>query len=207
MIIEFYGLPGSGKTTLAKEIAEKTDFKIIKVSKKAELLFYNLLFLTKHPIKFFATFFYLALNSKSFKMFYLKFMNTFLHHNAEYQKALRCKKAILDDGYFQNIISVFGKEMNSKSLRKYLKFLLRPDMLIVFNISSDKRSERISKRGYAARDIFNTEYGAKWEEILEKNDGILKKNLDYLPLNYIIVDDKKNLFDVLKEIGGYFTVS
>ena len=202
MIIELYGLPGSGKTTLAREIVKRTDFKSIKVNKKSELLFYNLLFLIKHPIRFFVTLFYLILNSKNLSMFYTKFMNSFLDRNAEYQKALRYDKAMLDEAYFQNILSVFEKEMNSKFLRKYLNFLLWPDVLIVFNINPDKCFERVGKRGYAIRSNFDREPEVKWKKIIAKNDRILKKNLDSLSLNYIIVDNKKTSLDIVKEINN-----
>jgi len=203
MIIELYGLSGSGKTSLAREFAKKTDFKTIKVKKKTELIFYNFLFLIKHPIKFFVTLFYLVSNSKGLRMFYSKFMNSFLHFNAKYQKALRCDKAILDEGYFQNIISIFEKEIDSEFLKRYLKFLLWPDLLFVFdNVDFDERLKRITKRGYGIANYLKKEEKASWEKVVEKNDRTFKKNLKNIPVNYIIVDDKKNLSDILKKINN-----
>lgn len=202
MIIELYGLPGSGKTSLAREFARKTDFKTSKINRKTELFFYNFLFLIKHPVKFAVTLFYLVLNSKGLKMFYSKFMNSFLHLNAKYQKALGCDKAILDEGYFTNIISIFEREINSKFLKKYLKFLLRPDVLVVFdNANSKERLKRIARRGYGIANYLKEEEKAKWQKITEKNDRTFKKNLNGIPINYIIVDDKKKLTDILKEIN------
>ena len=201
MIIELYGLPGSGKTNLTKEIVKKTDFRIIKIYKKTELIFYNFLFLIKHPIKFFTLLFYLILNSKNFKGFYSKFMNSFLHCNAKYQKSLRYSSAVLDEGYFINIISIFEKEIDSESLKKYLKFLLWPDVLVVFdNVDFNERSKRIAKRGYGVANYLKIEERAKWEKVIEKNDKILKENLKNLFIKYIIVDDKKSLSDIMKEI-------
>lgn len=203
MIIELYGLPASGKTTLARKIARNTDFKIVEIKSKPELIYFNFLYLIKHPIKFIITLFYIILNSPNWNFFYQKFMNTFLQVNARYQKALRYKLAIIDQGYFQNIISVFEKEISSKILIRYIKFLLFPDKLIVFNISKNKRLKLMGERGYFARDKFGKAYRKKWEKIIEKNDKILKDNLRKINTDCLMVKDKdiNNSFkDVVGEI-------
>ena len=123
MILEFYGLPGSGKSTVARYLKKTRGFKVIKIENKRELFFYNLIFLFKYPVKFFALLYYLLLNGENSKLFYYKFMNTFLQHNAKYIKAKsfkRDEKLIIDQGHFQNIISVFKKNVSSAYIENYL---------------------------------------------------------------------------------------
>jgi thymidylate kinase len=201
MIIELYGLPGSGKTTLARKLAENGDFEIIKIKSRLELLFYNFLFFIKHPVKFIVLFYYLLVNfGGGWRMFYYKFMNTFLHHNAKHQKALKYKNAIIDQGYFQNIISVFERKITGEIIKKYIKFFIYPDKLIVFDIRPEKRREKIKKRGYAARDSFGREYGEQWSEIIEYNDQELKRSLNKISVNYLMFNKEDDYSLICKNI-------
>lgn len=200
MIIEFYGLPGAGKTTITQKLAAKSDFKIIKIRSKKELAWYNFLFLIGHPAKFFATLYYLVASSTGWPIFYYKFTNTFLHHNAKYQKALREKHAILDQGYFQNILSVFEKPVSVCSLARYSKFFLKPDKLIILNLPPDDVSGRIGGRGYTARERFGQEYFRRWLETIKENNRIFLENLDKLGVDYDIIDAKQNADDICGEI-------
>lgn len=181
MIIEFYGLSGSGKTTLANKIEKEGDFKVVRIQSLTELIFYNFLFAANHPFKYIAIFVYLVLNSNfSLKMFYYKFMNTFLHHNAKYQKALGCKRAIIDQGHFQNILAVFEKPVEKDALMRYLKFLPKPDALILFDVSE----EEIKK---SPREDFGGEYFKKWKKIIQENNKLFLSIIGDLNLNYFIL--------------------
>jgi len=194
MIIELYGLPGSGKTTLANKLARNSGFQVIKIRSNKELLFYNFLFLVKHPIKFTAMFFYLLVNrGNGWRMFYYKFMNTFLQHNAKYQKALRFKNALIDQGYFQNIISVFEKKITPEAIKRYAKFFLYPDKLIVFNMSPGWRLEKMEKRGYNARDGFSEEYKKNWQEVIEHNNKMLNESIKNLFSDVVIIKNDKDI--------------
>lgn len=185
MIIELYGLPGSGKSTFAKKLAERDNLAIIKIRSKKDLLFYNLIFLLKRPVKFLAGLYFVAVNSSGWRMFYYKFMNCFLQYNAKYEKSLKFSRAILDQGHFQNILSVFEAPISEKKMLFYLKFIPRPDELIIFNVSQDKIAERIAARGYLGRENLKNIDQQKWQETMRANhklflNNISKiKNLDY----------------------------
>jgi deoxyadenosine/deoxycytidine kinase len=202
MIIEFYGLPGAGKTTVSQKIAARSEFKIIKIRGKKELFWYNFLYLVKHPVNFVVTLYYLAVNSSSWPIFYYKFTNTFLHHNAKYQKALRYPKAILDQGYFQNVLSVFEKPVGADFFLKYSKFLLKPDKLIILNLPPDDILKRIGERGYMARERFGQKYFGKWLEAVKENNRIFLENLDKLGIDYVIVDVGQSADDICGEISN-----
>ncbi len=192
MIIELYGLPGSGKTTYAENLAREKGIEIIRIKKKTDLIFFNFLFLFMFPIKFFILFFYVLINSTNIKMFYYKFMNTFLHHNAKYIKAVffrRDTDVIIDQGHFQNIISVFEKNLSQKSLKKYLNFLPKKNNLVIFDIPQNIRFERLSKRDFVMRSDFNQSYRQKWFQVIEYNDSLLKSNLNLLKNSFVL---KKN---------------
>ncbi|MBI4836917.1 MAG: AAA family ATPase [Candidatus Portnoybacteria bacterium] len=202
MIIEFYGLPGAGKTTVAQKLAAKSDFKVIKIRSKKELFWYNFLFLIRHPVRFFATLFYLVANSASWSIFYYKFTNTFLHHNAKYQKAIGMEKAILDQGYFQNVLSVFEEPISASFLVKYAGFLLKPDKLVILNLPPDDILRRIGGRGYMTRERFGQKYFEKWLEAVKENNRIFLENLDKLGIDYIIIDARRGVGDIYKEVLG-----
>ena len=70
MIIEIYGLPGAGKTTLAKKMASEFNIPLIKIRGKTELFFYNLLYFFLHPAAFLKGFWYIFINSKNWRLFY-----------------------------------------------------------------------------------------------------------------------------------------
>ena len=200
MIIEFYGLSGTGKTILAKKFAESENFELIKVRTKKELLWYNFLYFVKRPIKFILTFFNLASNFGNRKLFYYKFMNTFLHHNAKYEKALKKKNALIDEGHAQNIISVFEKEIDDKKLKEYIKYLSKPDLLVVFCVESDRRKDFIKKRGYSSRENFGENYKKNWEKITEHNDEVFRNILDKCNYKFMVIDGGKDFDYNLEKI-------
>ncbi|MCK4539859.1 AAA family ATPase [Candidatus Parcubacteria bacterium] len=193
MLIELYGLPGSGKTTLARKIAKKRGYKIIKIRFKRELFFYNLIFLINHPYKFFVQLFYLVSNSNNFKIFYFKLMNTFLDYNAKYQKAKKYENAILDQGYFLNVFAIFDNEQTDEKIEKYLSYLLKPDLLIIVDIPFYLSLERTKNRGYFARENFSNEYKIKWQKAIKKNNRVFLNMINSIKINYIKIDETNNM--------------
>lgn len=203
MIIELFGLPGASKTMLAKEFEQNSDFKIIKVSNKRELLFFNLIYLLKHPLKFFITLGYVIKNSPNWKLFYYKFMNFFLDTNAKYQKSFKYKNAILDQGYFQNVLSIFEKPIDGDMLRKYLNFLLWPDKLIVLDSPFSKLEIRNKSRGYFPRQKMGEDYLNQWKVVLQKNYETFKKILTTILLDYLIVDADQDIKEIYKDAHDF----
>ncbi|MCK5510806.1 AAA family ATPase [Candidatus Parcubacteria bacterium] len=193
MLIELYGLPGSGKTTFAREITKERGYKIIKIRSKRELFFYNLIFLFKYPYKFFVQLFYLAGNSDNLKIFYFKLMNTFLDYNAKYQKAKKFENAILDQGYFLNVFAIFENKQTCEKMEKYLSYLLKPDLLIILDIPFSVSMERTKNRGYFAREDFSNEYKIKWQEAMKKNNRIFLNMINSIKINYVKVDETNNI--------------
>ena len=201
MIIELYGPPCSGKTTFSNELEQKNlGFKRVQVNTRGELLYLNILFLFKHPKYFLVAFFYLIRNFQNFKIFYLNLMNSILLNNAKYEKAKRMKKPIIDQGYFQNIISLFKKEVTEEKIFAYAKNIPKPDLLIIFDIDNKTREERILNRGYKAREKFGDKYQKFWETITTLNNRKFIKVVDKLDVKYLILrnkEDKDNIFEIL----------
>lgn len=186
MFIELYGLPAAGKTTVAKKMAAEEGWEIVGITSRAELLYYNFLFKIKHPLRFLYLFYYLLRFNPPWRwrLFYMKFMNAFLVHNAKYMKAAKYEKAIVDQGHWQNIISVPERKLSEAELLVYAKHFMRPDKLMVFSADRETRAERMRERGYGARERFGEEYGGRWQEIIEENDALLWNNLDKLGVEF-----------------------
>jgi broad-specificity NMP kinase len=201
MIIELYGLPGSGKTTFAKRLAENNGFEIIKVRNKFSLFFYNFLYLIKHPVKFAATLFYIFGNFGDKRLVYYKLMNCFFQYNARYQKALRRPRAVLDQGYFQNILSVFEKPLTDAQLQRYLKYFLLPDVLFIFDLPFEEAKKRMEERGYIPRQKMGEEYLRRLEPIVAANHTAFKKIAHNLAFKKVIINAEKSVEDVYKEAG------
>lgn len=197
MLIEFYGLPGSGKTTLAKKLAKEKGYTIIKIRKKRELFFYNLIFLIKQPQRFFSLLYYVIKNSGNLPIFYFKLMNTFLDYNAKYQKAKRCENALLDQGYFLNVFALFDRALSKEEMKKFLKLSLKPDLLIVFDMPFSLRQERTQARGRFTRGNFSEEYQRRWQKAAEENNKMFLGLLDDIGIEYEKVDKETDNYNFL----------
>lgn len=197
MIIELYGLSGSGKTTFAKKMAQESGFQIIKIRTRFELLYLNVLFLAMHPWRFFSGALYLTGNSPSGQLFYYKLMNTFLHVQAKYAKAWlwrgRNKGLIIDQGYIQNVISLFETEKSKDQIRKYMSIWIRPDILVAFDSPKEVREERLRGRGDRSRQSFGESYLRNWEDVAEKNNRIFSEILKDLEVHTVVVSADADL--------------
>jgi hypothetical protein len=201
MIIELYGLPGSGKTTLSKNLSSFKDFKLVKIENNTELVFFSLLSLLRHPIVFLYTFYLVTVNSSSVGMFYYKFMNILLHRNAKHMKAFFYKSSVIDEGFSQNILSIYEKTISKKELKRIVSLSPKPNTLVVFNIDSNILENRVKKT--AARRNFGEEYYIKWKEVIRKNNELFLHELENLPLKYVLISNQEDVDTLLKKYEKY----
>jgi glycosyltransferase involved in cell wall biosynthesis len=164
MIVELVGLPGSGKTTFAKRLAERESWKLITISRSYELFLYNALFLLRHPISFARGLWWLCRYRGVRELWYTKFVNLFLVHNAKYMKAARCPRAIIDQGHHQNIISLFDTRVADDTIDEYRRILPKPDLLCFFLADEETREKRLAERGYGAREEWSANDREDWED-------------------------------------------
>ncbi|RMD59848.1 AAA family ATPase [Candidatus Parcubacteria bacterium] len=195
MIIEFYGLPGSGKTTVARRLSQELNIPIIKVRRRREVIWHSIKFFLRQPIKAAKLLKLVFKHSHFWQEFYYKLMNCWFDYNAKYSKGLKYPVAILDQGHFQNIVSLFDEEVAQKELKRFLNLLPCPDLLVVFDIPESQRQIALQKRGYLARQNFPSSYLKKWQEAFEHNHKLFLEVLPDLNLPHVFfkeeVDYKK----------------
>ncbi len=178
MIAEFAGLPGSGKSTAARLLISKHFIKRSRISRRASLLFWNFIFSVRYPIRAARLFVFVVRHSPSLKLFYYKFTNLFLHVNGKHMKAKFLGRALVDQGYAQNCLSLFEKEASRGEIASYLRAAPLPDEVVVFDAPREVRETRIAKRDFKIRDEFDPGYRKEWKEVSEKN---WKTLLEVLP--------------------------
>ena len=151
MIVEFFGMPGAGKTTVAHRCATSLGSEVISIESKWELLWRNAQLLIRHPIRVPVLFLYVLRNAHDLSSFWYKFTNLFLHTNAKYHKARSRDMSLVDQGYFQNAVSLFDSVQDPDSLRRYLKSAFLPDVLFVFELPPSLQQARLVGRDYIVR--------------------------------------------------------
>jgi len=192
MIIELVGPPCSGKSTLAQMLEKEHGFTRIKIKNNFELVFLNMFFIIKYPIFSIETFFLIMKESKTIRLFYYKFTNIFLHHNARYEKAKQFEHAVIDEGLTHNILSIFEKPLLDKDVLSYLKKIPLVDKVLLFRTNKKTLYERASRRGYLARENFlNKNEQEEWFSSILKNTETLIKNSSLIG-NACIIDGNKS---------------
>ena len=162
MVIELVGLPGSGKTTFAKKLEKEGGWTRVRVTGAGEILRYNFLFVLFHPVSTFSQLVWFARYAGDRSLWYTKFMNLFLVHNAKFMKARSIDRAIVDQGHLQNIISLFGRAVEKERVASYVRILPKPDHALIFTVSSEIAEKRMKERGYGVREDVSPEERATW---------------------------------------------
>ncbi len=152
MIIELFGLPGAGKSTLARVLESTGRAQRIRIESRGELLWRSAIYAFGHPFDALMQLSYLIRYAGSPQLYYTKFMNLFLQHAAKQQKARSAQgTVVIDQGHLQNLLSLFERPASRGELVQYLAFLPKPDQVWVCEASDDERARRLQSRGQDGR--------------------------------------------------------
>lgn len=170
MIVELYGPPASGKSTFAKKLRRELEYERVRIVSRWKLVWYNVLFLCMHPVRFFALLYYTVRYVGSVKLFYYKLMNV-LDYHASWVHARRVSHdCVLDQGHHQNVISFFECPVSEAVIRRFISYMPPVDMLVVFDIPRSQREVWLEERGYRSpREKLSQKVQKRWQEAYEIN--------------------------------------
>ncbi|QIR40361.1 hypothetical protein HCG51_29050 [Tolypothrix sp. PCC 7910] len=188
MIIELYGLPGTGKSTIATKLEYLLRGRIVRIERRKDFICFNLLSFLRHPIKFFNRTVRAFYESGNKSLLYYKFIKIFLYRNAVVEKAKRYPVAIVDEGHLGNILSAFEQPISPEMLIKEIKNLEIPDIVVHFTLPEAERQIRLKNRGFVPRDSESEDYHRRWIKAMLANDQLLAMLLPTLPIQYIHVE-------------------
>lgn len=159
MIIELFGLPGSGKTALA-EAMKAHGAILIPMPSRARLLFDAGVFWLSHPLLACRLFIHIMMRAPR-DVRYALFVNGFLGYAARYRRARALSRAgavaVLDQGFLQLLISLGELPL------ALLESLPKPDLLVAVEADVSVREARMAARGWAPRAEFGPEERCAWQ--------------------------------------------
>jgi thymidylate kinase len=200
MIIECFGLPGTGKTTIAAQLAARLQADLVAVEGRRELIWFNIRSLFRHPLKYFRRTARAFHERESRDLQYYKLRYIFLRRNALVEKARTYPLAIVDEGHVSNILSAFNEPLSENRMLKELRHLELPDVLLRVTLPKRERQMRLQKRGYFSRSSESEEYLLRWEKAMEANDELLERLLSGLAVRCIHVDGETSVDSLHSEI-------
>jgi len=202
MIIELVGLPAVGKTHIAQQL-EQRGYVCVDVT-RFEILWRSFVYAVAHPAKVFRHGVFLFSNLSSYSIGYLKFMNLFLRAYAIQQKAEKVPRAVVDQGLYQNALSLFTKIPSKEVVRSLIKLFPR-NVLWCVEIPESIRSERLQSRGVLPRE----EYGEREAEVLSNVSlatyPVLKEVLNEESRTFYEINGEEELGETLHRNISYIT--
>ena len=177
MIVEFFGLPGSGKTFCAHALARKHNIPVFSVSNRFEKYVFVILFSCLHTGSF--LFFlkeFISNNSHDPPLLRHKIRTTYFNTIAREQKAaFSNKKGIIDEGFFQMLLALYERRAEKPELLECIRYI-PPRTIFLVESKKATRETRMAKRGRVPRGFFlrDVSYHKHWFPIIERNYDEIK---------------------------------
>jgi len=182
MIIELFGLPGSGKTYLADKIFQTQKIRLAKINNFWERYLLIILFVILHPFILGKLLTLIAAENKKDKFLLKhKLKNLLPSTIAQEQKARFMKKSLIDPGFFQFFLTIYERKITSDDLHWISKYFNRHYKILIIEADDKIRKKRMSNRDRVPRIGLGQEYVDGWFEILEHNFLIIK---EYIKNNF-----------------------
>ncbi|MCI0619614.1 hypothetical protein L0Y40_01095 [Candidatus Wolfebacteria bacterium] len=187
MIIEFFGVPGAGKTSGARYLSSELGIPFIKGGE--DRVWDAVAYIINHPLK--ASFFFLVatrqtLHSETWPLFRWR-TNTILGTLALLHRATSQKSdTIVDEGLLQRVLSVYEEPLTEERSAKIVKFL-SPEFVVY--ISDTKREFQRYNDSAHPRQRFGDEYMDRWKATVRKNTKLLYQALLKEGIPHIVTDD------------------
>jgi hypothetical protein len=188
MVIELFGLPGGGKTTLAKELSLASGIPIIRLSLAQRIFEWKIFALRNisqafHVVKF--------LFHHSTKDRYGLFMNGCVDRYGRFAYAKK-HGGILDEGPLQNILSFPSRTLFAREMDVVVASLPHPDVVIHVVASDAERSSRQEKRGWTMRS-------ESWLAHAKENERLA---LSALPPSVLVLEYPTHSIPEIVEVIG-----
>jgi thymidylate kinase len=194
-IIEVCGLPGSGKTTLARKLGAEGIERVMVVTKIQILRNYFLGFMF-HPLLYVRGLCFAVAHTKTLA----EFWNFYMYRFARYSKAVRSCSSIclLDEGPLQSVFSYAAVGVSTAKLQELVSLLPASDMTILLSIDEVVRQRQLEERKqvrpeHEFRKIKNSE-----ADLLQAETA-LRTMLDTTP-EFVVVPSVEKAAEIIKAV-------
>ncbi len=170
MIIEFFGVPGGGKSTLLREmLRHMPDAREIKLTSRKDVVKGVVRFLLRHPVSFFTWTLELVFNARGLFRYKVVLLMHSMAVRAAAERLPLSQIVFIDEGMTQRILSLFEVPLG----KKHISFLLRktpmPDMCINVQGGEFGRFTSAPDRLGSPRVRRGQEKLEKWMQVVRTN--------------------------------------
>ncbi len=189
-IIELFGLPGSGKTTLSKILTEGGSKEIVQVEVKNKIfrIFYFALFFILNPRFVYFSFLYIRRCNRVVRSYVLHLFTLSCSKlmKAKIESIFSYKIFLIDEGLFQRYLSILETEETDKNIKKYINFFPNwVGLVLVLDGGNFDRFTSLVDAHNNPRVIAGSEYLNKW---------IVSQKSNYMKVKSIIKEKNPEIF-------------
>lgn len=179
MIIELYGLPGSGKTTHAKNLVANYEYVLIPNPKNTTLEKLSASF--RHPgivLFFLREIIFETIKNKTWLLVIFK-ISVLFSTLIKIIKASKCsadQKVLIDEGLLQRILSIYETKLSASKLKQILLICAKHFNEVII-IDSKYECFKRYKDPKNLRILLGNEYFEQWKEAVIYNHELIKRFL------------------------------
>ncbi len=166
MIIELCGLPGVGKTTLARELERSGQCQIVKLTGKLATVYYLLKGFLKQPKLYYQGLRWCLRHDAS--RYYT--WNFYCIRYAKLQKAIDTNKgcAVLDEGPLLNLMSYSNHVHDAEDVRYFSEYAKLVDQIVCISPNETERQAQIHQRD-AGKTFARVQANEAREQFMQQN--------------------------------------